>query len=40
MNQLIDTLLYRYHHADVSDFGVMALGAIVLCWFVSKYFND
>lgn len=40
MNQLIDSFLSRYHNADVSDFGALALGAVVFCWFVSKYFND
>lgn len=40
MNAFIDQILNRYYRADASDFGAMALGIVVLCWFISKYFND
>ena len=40
MNQIIDNLLFRYHNADVREFGMLALAAILFCWFVSRYIND
>jgi hypothetical protein len=40
MTQIIDALLFRYHNADVRDFGALALAVIVLCWFISRYSAD
>jgi len=39
-NSLVSRLMDRWQHATATDYGVLAIGIIVIGWFISKYYGD
>lgn len=40
VNHIVDNLMHRWSNASPTDFGAMALAAIVTAWFIGKYCNN
>ncbi|RLS37815.1 MAG: hypothetical protein DWH81_10705 [Planctomycetota bacterium] len=40
INDAVRTTLHHYEHATPSEFGILALGIIVVGWFITRFHGD